>query len=200
MRGQSEPELRGDRVGVLLEVVEVGAAGALRVAAALAEDARVQQRRVERGIERQRALQPRLGFRGAAEAVEGDAVVIRGGRAERRLFVRVDLREILRRLRMLPEPQERDRTIEARLGQRRLQRQRALEVGECLLRVAGEEMGEALEVLDVGRRRTGALRAFELLERGVVAALKDVVDAPVAGRFRREQDREDQRDQAAPRT
>ena len=61
-----------------LEVVEVRPPRALQVAASLAQHPGVEQRRVELRVELQRVVEPLLRIAGAAEAVEGDGVVIRG--------------------------------------------------------------------------------------------------------------------------
>jgi hypothetical protein len=70
-----------------VEIGEIRAAGALQIAAALAQQALIEQRGVELLIESARLVQPRLRVRAAAETVEGDGVVIRGVRAERRVLV-----------------------------------------------------------------------------------------------------------------
>src|ERR1044071_9093214 len=64
--------------------------------------------------------------------------------------------------------------------------------------VAFQEERESAQILDLGRRRAGSLRAFELMQRRVVLPVEDVVDGAIAGGLRGEEKQSE--DQAAPRT
>ncbi len=188
----------GGESGCAFQVIEIRAARALEIAAALAEHADVEQRGVELRIERARAVQPCLRIGGTAEAIEGDAVVIRGFRAQRRRFIRENLFEIGRRFRGIAEAQQRDGAIEASLGERRHQFQRRVEGRQRLGVLAFHQERESAEILDLGRRRAGRFRAFELMQRGVVLPAEEVEDTAIAGGLRGE--KKDAEDHAAPRT
>lgn len=189
------------------EVVEIGAPGALQIAAALAQHAEVEQCRIEPVVELERAVERGLGVRRAAGAVVGDAEVIRGVRAEQRVLVREDGFEIGDGLPVIADAQTSDAAVEARRLQIRIERERLVEAGDRLAGIALEQQRQAAQVLDIGRRCAGGLRALELAQRRVVVPAEDVPDAAVAcGLLRRgkEGKREEQKRsdaaQAAPRT
>lgn len=207
MRRHAEAEHGRGRFRIAGQVVEIRAAGALQVPAALAQHADVEQRRVELRVQLERVIERGLGLGGAPQAVVGDAEVIRGVGAERGVLVGEDAGQVGRRLRVVLQAQIRERAIEARVLQGGRELERAIEAGDGALRIAVEQECQSAQVLDLGRRRARRLRSFELAQRGVVVALQDVPDAAVAGgvrgRGKKWESEEEQRgepDQAAPRT